>query len=64
VNATKRKRFANRKPDPTTAGDFCRRFDINHIGTLQDVFNETRAKVWGQQFLFDDMKSCGLSRRR
>ena len=40
---------ARRIPDPTTAGDFCRRFGIEHIGTLQDVFNETRAKVWGQQ---------------
>lgn len=40
---------ARRIPDPTTAGDFCRRFGIGQIGTLQDIFNETRVKVWGQQ---------------
>jgi hypothetical protein len=40
---------ARRIPDPTTAGDFCRRFDKDRIGTLQDIFNETRAKVWSQQ---------------
>jgi hypothetical protein len=40
---------ARRIPDPTTAGDFCRRFDAGQIGTLQDVFNETRTKVWSHQ---------------
>lgn len=40
---------ARRIPDPTTAGDFCRRFTPEHIGILQDVFNETRMKVWRQQ---------------
>ncbi|MDZ4783432.1 MAG: IS1380 family transposase, partial [Planctomycetia bacterium] len=40
---------ARRIPDPTTAGDFCRRFDVDRIGILQDIFNETRAKVWRQQ---------------
>ena len=40
---------ARRIPDPTTAGDFCRRFDTTHIYRLQQVFNATRLKVWRQQ---------------
>ena len=40
---------AQRIPDPTTAGDFCRRFDRASIDRLMDVFNQTRKKVWQQQ---------------
>jgi hypothetical protein len=40
---------ARRIPDPTTAGDFCRRFAAYDIGVLQEVFNDTRLKVWRQQ---------------
>ena len=40
---------AERIPDPTTAGDFCRRFTPADINSLQEVFNETRTKVWKQQ---------------
>lgn len=40
---------ATRIPDPTTAGDFCRRFTPQHIERLMDVFNDTRIKVWQQQ---------------
>jgi hypothetical protein len=40
---------AQRIPDPTTAGDFCRRFTVTHIQTLQDVFHETRLKAWAEQ---------------
>jgi hypothetical protein len=40
---------ARRIPDPTTAGDFCRRFDEAAISRLQDVINATRVKVWRQQ---------------
>jgi len=40
---------ARRIPDPTTAGDFCRRFFSHDIETLQEVFNETRLKVWRRQ---------------
>ena len=40
---------ALRIPDPTTAGDFCRRFDVESINQLQEVFNQTRVKVWKQQ---------------
>ena len=40
---------ADRIPDPTTAGDFCRRFSVEHVEILQDVINEIRLKVWKQQ---------------
>ena len=40
---------ADRIPDPTTAGDFCRRFTPEDVETLQDVFDQTRLKVWRQQ---------------
>jgi hypothetical protein len=40
---------ARRIPDPTTAGDFCRRFDAADIFRLQAIFNATRLKVWRQQ---------------
>lgn len=33
-------------PDPTTAGDFCRRFEPANIEALMDAINETRVKVW------------------
>ena len=33
-------------PDPTTAGDFCRRFDADRIEALMDAINETRLAVW------------------
>ena len=36
---------ARRIPDPTTAGDFCRRFDAAAIFLLQEIFNATRLKV-------------------
>jgi hypothetical protein len=40
---------ARRIPDPTTAGDFCRRFDVDAIRALQNAFNDTRLKVWARQ---------------
>src|SRR3954462_9921228 len=40
---------ADRIPDPTTASDFCRRFTPDDVETLQDVFDQTRLKVWQQQ---------------
>jgi len=40
---------ADRIPDPTTAGDFCRRFTAEAVETLQDVFDQIRLKVWKQQ---------------
>ena len=40
---------ADRIPDPTTAGDFCRRFSIQHVEILQEIINEIRLKIWAQQ---------------
>ena len=40
---------AQRIPDPTTAGDFCRRFDEATIEALQTAINETRVRVWRAQ---------------
>ena len=40
---------ARRIPDPTTAGDFCRRFQEHHVRTLLDVYHEIRQKAWGRQ---------------
>jgi hypothetical protein len=36
-------------PDPTTAGDFCRRFDRGHIHALMDIVNDVRLGVWQRQ---------------
>jgi hypothetical protein len=38
-----------RIPDPTTAGDFCRRFDPFTIRQLMETFNQVRLRVWEQQ---------------
>ena len=40
---------ARRIPDPTTAGDFCRRFRAEDVYTLIDTFNEVRQRVWARQ---------------
>jgi hypothetical protein len=40
----------DRIPDPTTAGDFCRRFESKaDIDALQDAINESRLLVWRRQ---------------
>jgi len=36
-------------PDPTTAGDFCRRFEESHIMDLQTGINAARLRVWAAQ---------------
>jgi hypothetical protein len=33
-------------PDPTTAGDFCRRFDADAIWRLMGIINQVRVDVW------------------
>ncbi len=33
-------------PDPTTAGDFCRRFDEQQIGELMECINAVRPALW------------------
>jgi hypothetical protein len=41
---------ARRIPDPTTAGDFCRRFEVaENIDSLQLGINEARLRVWAAQ---------------
>ena len=40
----------NRIPDPTTAGDFCRRFtNAEMIQTIEDAIHDARKNVWRQQ---------------
>lgn len=36
-------------PDPTTAGDFCRRFAPDDIDELMSIVNDVRVPVWKQQ---------------
>ena len=40
---------AQRIPDPTTAGDFCRRFEPGDVENLMEAANEVRLNVWRQQ---------------
>jgi Transposase DDE domain group 1 len=41
---------AERIPDPTTAGDFCRRFTSEaEVVRLMNAINEARLRVWAQQ---------------
>jgi hypothetical protein len=40
---------AQRIPDPTTAGDFCRRFTRSSIADLHEAIDEVRLKVWAKQ---------------
>jgi hypothetical protein len=40
---------ARRIPDPTTAGDFCRRFKAEDVHTLLDILNDIRKKAWAGQ---------------
>jgi hypothetical protein len=40
---------AQRIPDPTTAGDFCRRFAEPDVEQLMDTFNEVRMRAWKVQ---------------
>jgi len=40
---------AERIPDPTTAGDFCRRFEPQHLQALHEAFDAARLKVWSRQ---------------
>ena len=40
---------ARRIPDPTTEGDFCRRFTATDVQTLMETLNGVRLRVWAQQ---------------
>ena len=39
---------AERIPDPTTAGDFTRRFEKTDVATLMDCINNARKRVWSK----------------
>jgi hypothetical protein len=47
-------------PDPSTAGDFCRRFASEDVETLPDTLNEVRLGIWRQQPAA--RATCGASR--
>jgi hypothetical protein len=40
---------AQRIPDPTTSGDFTRRFDQDSVLALMEAINATRQRVWKEQ---------------
>lgn len=40
---------AERIPDPTTAGDFCRRFTRADVQALHEAFDVARRQVWSEQ---------------
>jgi hypothetical protein len=41
---------AQRIPDPTTAGDFCRRFKTTeNVTVLQSILNRVRVRIWKRQ---------------
>ena len=40
---------AERIPDPTTAADFCRRFERHHLHALTQAFDAARVKAWSRQ---------------
>lgn len=40
---------AERIPDPTTAGDFCRRFGREDLKALQEAYDVARRKAWREQ---------------
>jgi hypothetical protein len=40
---------AERIPDPTTAGDFCRRFTRADVQALHEAYDVARRQVWSQQ---------------
>jgi len=40
---------ATRIPDPTTAGDFCRRFQPDNLQALQAAYDVARRQVWARQ---------------
>jgi len=40
---------ARRIPDPTTAGDFCRRFSADDVVLLMEIVNQVRRGLWCRQ---------------
>ena len=48
--AIRRMLGADRIPDPTTAGDFLRRFDTDALGALDQVIDQAQEKVWKRRY--------------
>lgn len=48
--AVRRMLGACRLPDPTTAGDFLRRFDSEALDTLDDAADEAQERVWRRRY--------------
>jgi len=49
---------ATRIPDPTTAGDFLRRFDEGKIAALTDIMNEMNQRMWRIGLSKTERESC------
>jgi len=45
-------------PDPTTAGDFCRRFEASDIQSLTNSINETRLGIWAKNPELLTQRAC------
>ncbi len=48
--AVRRMLGADRVPDPTTAGDFLRRFDAESLKSLDRVIDQAQEKVWKRRY--------------
>lgn len=46
--------------DPTTAGDFCRRFGRDEIAALMEAINEARLRVWKRSKLTEREKTARI----
>lgn len=49
---------AERIPDPTTAGDFSRRFYEAHVLSLMDAINTVRVKMWNKHLSRDERREA------
>lgn len=47
-------------PDPTTAGDFCRRFSAQDVWDLQHIINSVRVEVWRKSGLAERDKTARI----
>ena len=51
---------AERIPDPTTAGDFTRRFSVGDVGELMEAINSIRPKLWKKRLARRERKEAIL----
>jgi hypothetical protein len=45
---------AQRIPDPTTAGDFARRFEESDVAALMEAVNDTRVEMWRKKLAWQE----------